>query len=61
MMCRARLIRRFPARESAALEHLGPAIYNIDDDPAAVRDRLPLLADALGVKHSATHRPGWPT
>ena len=34
-----------------ALEHDGPAIYNVvDDDPAAVRDWLPVLADALGAK-----------
>jgi nucleoside-diphosphate-sugar epimerase len=34
-----------------ALEHDGPAIYNIvDDDPAAVREWLPLLAQALGAK-----------
>ena len=34
-----------------ALEHEGPAIYNIvDDDPAPVRDWLPELADALGAR-----------
>src|SRR3954466_14898116 len=34
-----------------ALEHDGPAIYNIvDDDPAAVREWLPVLAKALGAK-----------
>ena len=34
-----------------ALEHDGPAIYNIvDDEPAAVRDWLPVLAEALGAK-----------
>jgi nucleoside-diphosphate-sugar epimerase len=34
-----------------ALEHDGPAIYNIvDDEPAAVRDWLPVLARALGAK-----------
>ena len=34
-----------------ALEHGGPAIYNIvDDDPAAVREWLPVLAQALGAK-----------
>jgi 2-alkyl-3-oxoalkanoate reductase len=34
-----------------ALEHDGPAIYNIvDDEPAPVRDWLPVLADALGAK-----------
>ena len=32
-----------------ALEHDGPAIYNIvDDEPAPVREWLPVLADALG-------------
>ena len=34
-----------------ALEHEGPAIYNIvDDEPAAVRDWLPVLAETLGAK-----------
>jgi 2-alkyl-3-oxoalkanoate reductase len=34
-----------------ALDHDGPAIYNIvDDDPAAVRDWLPVLAEALRAK-----------
>jgi 2-alkyl-3-oxoalkanoate reductase len=34
-----------------ALEHDGPAIYNIvDDDPAAVREWLPLLAQSLRAK-----------
>jgi nucleoside-diphosphate-sugar epimerase len=34
-----------------ALEHDGPAIYNVvDDDPAAVREWLPVLARALGAK-----------
>jgi nucleoside-diphosphate-sugar epimerase len=34
-----------------ALEHDGPAIYNIvDDEPAAVREWLPVLAGALGAK-----------
>ena len=34
-----------------ALEHDGPAIYNIvDDDPAPVREWLPALAKALGAK-----------
>jgi nucleoside-diphosphate-sugar epimerase len=34
-----------------ALEHDGPAIYNVvDDDPAAVREWLPVLAQALGAK-----------
>jgi nucleoside-diphosphate-sugar epimerase len=34
-----------------ALEHQGPAIYNIvDDEPAATSDWLPVLAEALGAK-----------
>jgi 2-alkyl-3-oxoalkanoate reductase len=34
-----------------ALEHGGPAIYNIvDDEPAPVREWLPVLAEALGAK-----------
>jgi 2-alkyl-3-oxoalkanoate reductase len=34
-----------------ALEHEGPAIYNIvDDEPAAVREWLPVLTEALGAK-----------
>ncbi len=34
-----------------ALEHDGPAIYNIvDDEPAPVREWLPVLASALGAK-----------
>lgn len=34
-----------------ALEHDGPAIYNVvDDEPAAVREWLPVLAEALGAK-----------
>ncbi len=34
-----------------ALEHDGPAIYNIvDDEPAAVREWLPVLAQAIGAK-----------
>jgi nucleoside-diphosphate-sugar epimerase len=34
-----------------ALEHDGPAIYNIvDDEPAAPRDWLPVMAKALGAK-----------
>jgi len=43
----------------AALEHSGPAIYNIvDDDPAPVRDWLPVLANALGAK-PPRHAPTW--
>ena len=42
-----------------ALEHDGPAIYNIvDDDPAPVRDWLPALAKALGAK-PPRHFPVW--
>jgi 2-alkyl-3-oxoalkanoate reductase len=42
-----------------ALEHDGPAIYNIvDDEPAAVRDWLPVLANALGAK-PPRHFPVW--
>jgi nucleoside-diphosphate-sugar epimerase len=34
-----------------ALEHEGPAIYNIvDDEPAPVREWLPVLAQAIGAK-----------
>ncbi len=43
----------------AALEHSGPAIYNIvDDEPAPVRDWLPVLANALGAK-PPRHVPAW--
>ena len=42
-----------------ALEHDGPAIYNIvDDEPAPVREWLPLLAQALGAK-PPRHAPTW--
>jgi len=42
-----------------ALEHPGPAIYNIvDDEPAAVRDWLPVLANVLGAK-PPRHVPTW--
>ena len=42
-----------------ALEHEGPAIYNIvDDEPAPVREWLPVLADALGAK-PPRHYPVW--
>ena len=34
-----------------ALEHDDPGVYNIvDDDPAPIRDWLPVLADAIGAK-----------
>lgn len=42
-----------------ALGHDGPAIYNIvDDEPAPVREWLPVLADALGAK-PPRHFPRW--
>ena len=42
-----------------ALEHPGPAIYNIvDDEPAPARDWLPVLASALGAK-PPRHAPAW--
>jgi 2-alkyl-3-oxoalkanoate reductase len=42
-----------------ALEHDRAGIYNIvDDEPAAVRDWLPLLANALGAK-PPRHFPRW--
>jgi nucleoside-diphosphate-sugar epimerase len=42
-----------------ALDHDGPAIYNIvDDEPAPAREWLPLLADALGAK-PPRHMPVW--
>jgi 2-alkyl-3-oxoalkanoate reductase len=42
-----------------ALEHDGPALYNIvDDEPAPVREWLPVLANALGAK-PPRHFPVW--
>jgi len=42
-----------------AIEHEGPAIYNItDDEPAPLREWLPVLADALGAK-PPRHVPVW--
>jgi nucleoside-diphosphate-sugar epimerase len=42
-----------------ALEHEGPAIYNIvDDDPAPVREWLPVLAQTLGAK-PPRRLPAW--
>jgi nucleoside-diphosphate-sugar epimerase len=39
------------AATALAVEHEGPGIYNIvDDDPAPVREWLPVLARALGAK-----------
>jgi nucleoside-diphosphate-sugar epimerase len=43
----------------AAVEHGRPGIYNIvDDDPARVREWLPVLASALGAK-PPRHVPRW--
>jgi nucleoside-diphosphate-sugar epimerase len=42
-----------------ALDHDGPAIYNVvDDEPAAVREWLPVLAESLGAK-PPRHLPVW--
>ena len=42
-----------------ALQHNGPAIYNIvDDEPAPVREWLPAMAEALGAK-PPRHFPAW--
>lgn len=42
-----------------ALEHDGPAIYNItDDEPAAAREWMPVLADVLGAG-PPRHVPSW--
>lgn len=42
-----------------ALEHDGPGIYNIvDDDPAPLREWLPVLASVLGAK-PPRHIPAW--
>ena len=42
-----------------ALEHDGPAIYNIvDDEPAAVREWLPVLAESLAAE-PPRHLPIW--
>ncbi|HXW46839.1 MAG TPA: NAD(P)-dependent oxidoreductase [Streptosporangiaceae bacterium] len=42
-----------------ALDHEGPAIYNItDDEPAAMRDWVPVLAAAVGAK-PPRHIPEW--
>lgn len=42
-----------------ALEHDGPAVFNVvDDDPAPMRESLPLLAQALGAK-PPRHLPAW--
>jgi nucleoside-diphosphate-sugar epimerase len=43
-----------------ALDHAGPAIYNIvDDEPAPVHEWLPVLASALGPSRRVTSRGGW--
>ncbi len=42
-----------------ALEHDGPAVYNIvDDEPAPTREWLPVLASVLGAK-PPRHFPAW--
>ena len=42
-----------------ALDHEGPDIYNIvDDEPAPIREWLPVLAEALGAK-PPRHVPRW--
>lgn len=42
-----------------ALEHDGRGIYNVvDDDPAPLREWLPMLAEALGAK-PPRHAPTW--
>jgi nucleoside-diphosphate-sugar epimerase len=42
-----------------ALDHDGPAIYNIvDDEPAATSEWLPVLADELGAR-PPLHVPAW--
>jgi 2-alkyl-3-oxoalkanoate reductase len=47
------------AATALALEHDGPAIYNIvDDEPAPLREWLPVLAKALGAK-PPRHFPVW--
>jgi 2-alkyl-3-oxoalkanoate reductase len=47
------------AATALALEHDGPAIYNIvDDEPARVREWLPVLAKAVGAK-PPRHFPAW--
>jgi len=45
----------------AAIEHGAPGVYNIvDDEPAPVRDWLPVLADSLGAKPPRRF-PAWLT
>jgi nucleoside-diphosphate-sugar epimerase len=44
-------LRDAAAATVLALDHDGPAIYNItDDEPAPARDWLPVLADAVGAR-----------
>ncbi len=48
-----------PRATVLALDHDGPGIYNIvDDEPAPVRDWLPVLAEVLGAK-PPRHVPRW--
>jgi len=47
------------AATALAVEHDGPAVYNVvDDEPAPVREWLPVLAQALGAK-PPRHLPVW--
>jgi len=47
------------AATALAVEHEGPAILNVvDDEPAEVREWLPLLAESLGAK-PPRHFPTW--
>jgi nucleoside-diphosphate-sugar epimerase len=47
------------AATALALEYDGPAVFNIvDDEPAAIRDWLPVLATAVGAK-PPRHVPTW--
>jgi nucleoside-diphosphate-sugar epimerase len=47
------------AATALAVEHEGPGIYNVvDDDPAPVREWLPVLARALGAR-PPRHLPTW--
>jgi nucleoside-diphosphate-sugar epimerase len=42
-----------------ALDHSGPDIFNVvDDEPAPMRDWLPVMAEALGAK-PPRHAPAW--
>jgi len=47
------------AATALAVEHEGPAVYNVvDDEPAQVREWLPVLAESLGAK-PPRHFPAW--